>query len=156
MILDLVFRNLNKFKQPYNKDLYQKLIQEESKEFNEAKTDKEKVKEAVDLVWMSLGFLWSVFKGDRNKVLRLFKEVFISNQSKVCKTEEEAKQTIANYVNNTSKDYSEEDFYYRSYTDDEGEYFIVYTRDGKYKKGINYSKANLDWLDEEFNKDNES
>lgn len=140
MIHSLIVRTLNKFKQRPNKELYTKCITEEYNEFIEAKTEEEKIKEAVDLLWVTVGYLWSVFRGNENKVLKAYKSVYESNMSKVCYSEEEAKNTIKKYKNKGVDTYS------IRYNDDDGDYWVIYDYNKKYKKGINYVPADMSWV----------
>lgn len=140
MIHNLVFDTLKKFKQRPDEDLYYDQMKEETEEFFKAETKEERIKEAVDILWVTVGYLWSVFRGNENKVLKAYKSVYQSNISKVCYTEEEADQTMEKYkekgINTVAV----------RYDDDDGEYWIVYDKKNKYKKGINYKEADLSWI----------
>lgn len=138
MIHEFVKLTFQKFKQQSDPQLYKKLIKEEVDEFFEAETLAEQVNEAVDILWVTIGWLISTI--GYNDTLRAYKTVFLSNMSKVCKTEFAAQQTVEKYklkgVN----------CIYKKYKDDDGEYWIVYDMKGKYKKGINFQKSKWDWL----------
>jgi hypothetical protein len=146
MINDLVIKAMLKFKQPANKEkenLYRDLITEEYKELQEATTVKEKVKETIDLIWMCIGYLYCIFKGNTLGILKAYKSVSISNMSKVCLTEKDALKTQEYYLN---RENSKETKIVK-YEDDDGDYWVVYDMKDKYVKGINYKPTNLDWMD---------
>lgn len=140
MIHSLVIKTLAKFKQQHNEQLYHDLITEEYKEFMEANTDEEKVAEAVDILWVVIGYLWSKLKTDTS-IVRAYQTTYIANMSKVCRSEQEAIDTVKYYK--TNKGY---DCHYKQYTDSSGPYWIVYDENGKYKKSINFQKPDFSWL----------
>lgn len=138
-VLNIV-SSLKKFKQkhgPKGEELYSKLINEEVKEFNEANTKAEKLKEAIDLIWVAVGYIWSTLNGKEDKINKAFDEVYSSNLSKICFTYEEARKTKEYYKTEKNKE-----TVIKEYDDGSGKYYIIYTLDGKYKKGINYKPAN--------------
>lgn len=146
MIHDLVYRTLLKFKQKPNKELYYNNVKEETDEFFEAETEHERVKEAVDILWVTIGYLWSVFNGNILKVLQAYKTVYNSNISKICYSEEDAIRTVEMYKNKKNKNVT-----YIKYNDDDGDYWVIYDRNGKYKKGINYVPADMTWINSNNN-----
>lgn len=108
-------------------------------EFNELKTAIEEnnmidVADALaDLLYVTNGTacafgLTSIFKDIQN-------EVHSSNMSKVCLTEEEAKQTIEKY--------NKDDVGYTNYAPRFGYYVVYRVSDNKVLKSINYKPANL-------------
>ena len=113
-------------------------IQEELDELKEAveKNDIVGVFDAIlDITYVGLGNGAMVF-GLKDKIEDGYAEVQASNLSKVCKTEEEAKQT----VEVRSKEQGEMCHYEKV-----GEYYIVYrSRDMKVMKSINYFKPDLE------------
>jgi hypothetical protein len=149
MITKYVVDTFNIFKQDpsKSKDLYKNLITEEYKEFIEAKSDKEKISEAIDLIWMCIGYIISFFKGDINKVFKAFKTMYLANVSKVCYSEEDAIASVEKYkkkgVDVRYKKYVAEDF---DAIPDGTEYWIIYDKNNKYKKGINFEKADYSWV----------
>ena len=138
MIHEFVKLTFQKFKQQGDPELYKKLIKEEVEEFFEAKTLGEQVNEAVDILWVTIGWLISTIGYDNT--LKAYKTVFQSNMSKICWSEKEAIETVDKYKNKGV------DCIYKKFEDDDGVYWIVYDMKGKYKKGINFKKSEWSWL----------
>lgn len=111
------------------------LLAEELKELEAAIKDNDLVEIAdalCDLQYVLSGAILEFGMGEKFKTL--FEEVQRSNMSKACKTEEEAKQTVAHYnAKGTACHYEKE-----------GDLFLVF-RDGDRKtlKSVNYSPADL-------------
>jgi predicted HAD superfamily Cof-like phosphohydrolase len=113
------------------------LLAEELKELEVAILEKDitGIADALcDLQYVLSGAILEFGLGD--KFDDLFKEVQRSNMSKTCATEEEAKATVAHYLN---KDGTE------CYYELVGTRWLVYRKsDNKTIKSINYSPADLD------------
>lgn len=113
------------------------LLAEELKELEVAILNKDIVEVAdalCDLQYVLSGAILEFGLGDKFKAL--FDEVQRSNMSKTCKNEEEAKQTVAHYL---QKDGTE------CYYQQEGKHWLVYRKaDNKTIKSINYSPADLE------------
>jgi len=112
------------------------LISEELDELKEAIRDKDIVEIAdalCDIQYVLSGAILEFGLGQKFK--ELFEEVQRSNMSKACKSEEEAKQTVAFYKNekDTSAYYKETD----------GKWLVFRDGDDKTLKSINYSPADL-------------
>ena len=88
-----------------------------------------------DIAYVSLGN-GTMLHGLKDKIWPAYQEVQASNMSKACKTEEEAKETVAI----RSKAYNEE-CHFEKIT--EGRYIVYRTRDKKVMKSINYFRPNL-------------
>jgi predicted HAD superfamily Cof-like phosphohydrolase len=87
-----------------------------------------------DITYVSLGN-GVMLHGLKDKIWPAYQEVQASNMSKACKTEEEAKETVAV----RSEAYGEECHYEKV-----GDLYIVYrTRDRKVMKSIKYFRPNL-------------
>jgi len=87
-----------------------------------------------DIAYVSLGN-GTMLHGLKDKIWPAYLEVQASNMSKACKTEEEAKETVAV----RSKAYNEECHYEKV-----GDLYVVYrTRDKKVMKSINYFRPDL-------------
>lgn len=113
------------------------LITEECKEFEDAVQNHdfvEMVDALADILYVVYG-AGSSFGVDMDKAFNIVHE---SNMSKVCRSEEEAKQTVEWYKkNNTVYDSPA----YRQ----KGEYWVVYNKStGKVLKSINYKKVKFD------------
>lgn len=112
------------------------LIAEELKELEEAiqQNDLVEVADALcDIQYVLSGAILEFGLGEKFKPL--FEEVQRSNMSKACKTEEEAKATVAHYL---AKDGTE------SYYKEVDGLFLVYRKsDDKTLKSVNYSPADL-------------
>ena len=112
-------------------------IQEELDELKEAVKNQDIIEildALVDITYVGLGNGVMSF-GLKNKILAAYEEVQASNLSKVCKTEEEAIQTVMV----RAKEQGEECYY-----KEVGNNFIVYrTRDNKVMKSINYFRPDL-------------
>lgn len=112
------------------------LLAEELKELEVAVLQKDIVEVAdalCDLQYVLAGAILEFGLGEKFKAL--FEEVQRSNMSKVCSSEEEARQTVDHYQ---SKDGTE------CYYVQEGEKWLVYRKsDNKTIKSIRYSPANL-------------
>ncbi len=113
------------------------LLAEELKELEVGILNKDIVEVAdalCDLQYVLSGAILEFGLGDKFKAL--FDEVQRSNMSKTCKDEEEAKQTVAHYL---QKDGTE------CYYQQEGKHWLVYRKsDNKTIKSINYSPADLE------------
>lgn len=139
MIHEFVKLTFKKFKQEPDAELYKNLIREEVDEFFEAGSLPEQVKEAVDILWVVIG--WLIASIGYNNTLKAYREVYLSNMSKVCLTQKQAEDSIEKYKDKNV------DCIYEKHTDEDGEYYVIYdSKSGKYKKGINYTKANMTWL----------
>jgi predicted HAD superfamily Cof-like phosphohydrolase len=112
-------------------------ITEELEELKEAVKDKNIIEifdALLDITYVGLGNGALVF-GLKDKILEGYAEVQASNLSKVCKTEEEAIQTVMV----RSKEQGEECHYRKS-----GEGYVVFrTSDDKVMKSINYFSPDL-------------
>ncbi len=112
------------------------LIAEELREFEEAIRDKDIVAIAdalCDIQYVLSGAVLEFGLGEKFKAL--FDEVQRSNMSKACKSEDEAKKTVAHYL---QKDGTE--CYYLK----EGDTWLVYRKsDNKTIKSVGYSPADL-------------
>ncbi|SHO62087.1 MULTISPECIES: nucleoside triphosphate pyrophosphohydrolase family protein [Algoriphagus] len=111
------------------------LLSEELKELEEAIENKDLVEIAdalCDLQYVLSGAILEFGLGEKFKTL--FDEVQRSNMSKACKTEEEAKATVAHYEAKGTPSFYEK----------EGDLFLVF-REGDHKtlKSVNYSPADL-------------
>lgn len=117
-------------------------ISEELKELEQAIVDKDIVGIAdalCDLQYVLTGTVLEFGLGDRFRAL--FTEVQRSNMSKACDTEQEAKDTVDFYLDESNV----MAYYYRR-----GDKFLVKrVADDKTLKSINYSPANLKRLIEE-------
>lgn len=113
------------------------LLAEELKELEVAILEKDIVEVAdalCDLQYVLAGAILEFGLGDKFK--QLFEEVQRSNMSKVCHSENEAKDTVAHYL---KKDGTE--CYYAK----ESDKWLVYRKaDNKTIKSINYSPADLE------------
>jgi len=112
-------------------------IQEELDELKEAVKNKDVVEifdAILDITYVGLGNGALVF-GLKDKLIKGYNEVQASNMSKICSTEEEAKET----VKLRSEQQGEACHYEET---DKG--FVVYrTRDNKVMKNINYFRPDL-------------
>ena len=112
------------------------LIAEELKELEASIKEQDIVGVAdalCDIQYVLSGAVLEFGLGDKFK--QLFDEVQRSNMSKACKTEDEARQTVAHYL---KKDGTE------CYYVKEGEVWLVYRRsDNKTIKSVGYSPADL-------------
>ena len=115
------------------------LIAEELKELEVAILEKDIVEVAdalCDIQYVLSGAILEFGLGDKFKAL--FDEVQRSNMSKACKTEDEAKQTVAHYL---AKDGTE------CYYEKKDDKWLVYRKsDNKTIKSINYSPADLEGI----------
>lgn len=127
-------------------DFVTSFIQEELDELKQAIEDKDIVgifDGLLDLTYVGLGNGALVF-GLKDKMLKGYAEVQASNLSKICKTEEEAKQT----VEVRSQKYGP------CHYEKTGDGFVVYrSSDNKVMKSINYFSPNLKqfFTEEELN-----
>jgi len=112
-------------------------IQEELDELREAVENRDIVEildALCDITYVGLGNGVMVF-GLKDQILPAYAEVQASNLSKVCKTEEEAKETVE-----VRSEQQGEPCHYEKV----GENFIVYrSRDKKVMKSINYFRPDL-------------
>lgn len=115
------------------------LLAEELKELEVAILNNDIVEVAdalCDLQYVLSGAILEFGLGEKFKAL--FDEVQRSNMSKTCKDENEAKQTVAHYL---QKDGTE------CYYQQEGSHWLVYRKsDNKTIKSINYSPADLEGI----------
>lgn len=112
------------------------LIAEELKELEVAILENDIVEVAdalCDIQYVLSGAILEFGLGDKFKAL--FEEVQRSNMSKACDTEEEAKATVAHYL---QKDGTE--CYYK---EAEGKWLVYRRSDNKTIKSVNYSPADL-------------
>ncbi len=111
------------------------LLAEELKELQEAIDDKDLVEIAdalCDLQYVLSGAILEFGLGEKFK--DLFDEVQRSNMSKACKTEDEAKATMAHYQAKGTNCFYEK----------EGDLYLVFREgDRKTLKSVNYSPADL-------------
>lgn len=111
------------------------LLAEELKELEEAIENKDLVEIAdalCDLQYVLSGAVLEFGLGEKFK--ELFDEVQRSNMSKACKSEEEAKATVAHYEGKGTTCFYEK----------EGDLFLVFREeDHKTLKSVNYSPADL-------------
>lgn len=118
------------------------LIREEVRELEDAIKNKnftEVVDAISDIEYVILGLAAS-FGFDADKA---FDIVHLSNMSKLCKTEEEAQQTVKWYEEHKELGY-DSPAYRKSY---DNKYFVVYNKStGKILKSINYTPANFNDL----------
>jgi predicted HAD superfamily Cof-like phosphohydrolase len=122
---------------PDDADFVINFIQEELDELKHAVENKNIVEifdALLDITYVGLGNGALVF-GLKDKMLEGYAEVQASNLSKICKTEEEAIQTVMV----RSKEQGEE-CYYREMN---GGYVVYRTRDNKVLKALGYHKPNL-------------
>lgn len=118
------------------------LIREEMKELEEAVANKDMVETIdalADILYVVYGMGCS-FGVDMDKAVDL---VHKSNMSKVCATEKEAIETVANYKETFVKgEHPYENVAYR--VSDDGKYYVVYNvSNGKILKSINYHMVDL-------------
>lgn len=139
MTLGMVKRWMYEFEVPLNRnkvtvDLYSKLINEELKEledeFAETATPNE-LKECLDLLWVTLGKIYALGYST-NELEDGLQQLYRSNMSKLCSTEEEAID-YANKFPNTS--------YKRTRN---GHYMVFNTETNKILKGPNYESPKFD------------
>ncbi len=112
------------------------LITEELQELRDAIKDKDIVEVAdalCDIQYVLSGAILEFGLGGKFK--DLFDEVQRSNMSKVCHSEDEAKETVAFYA---KKDGTE--CYYK---EQDGKWLVYRTSDNKTIKSVNYSPADL-------------
>jgi NTP pyrophosphatase (non-canonical NTP hydrolase) len=130
-------------KNPSLVELRLSLIREEVKELEVAVKNHDLVETLdalADIIYVVQGMA-SSFGLDLDKA---FDIVHRSNMSKVCETEDEAKETVEYYKKNMDTlGYDSPD--YRSSAN--GKYYVVYNKStGKVLKSINYTPAKFDWL----------
>ncbi len=116
-------------------DLRVSLLSEELKELEEAIANNDLVEVAdalCDLQYVLSGAILEFGLGEKFKIL--FDEVQRSNMSKACKTEDEAKATVAHYNAKGTECFYEK----------EGDLFLVFREgDRKTLKSVAYSPADL-------------
>ncbi len=129
-------------------DFVVNFIKEETEELEQAIENKDIVgvlDGICDLLYVAVGNATMVF-GLKDKLEQAYAEVQASNLSKVCETEELAKQTVIV----RSEEQGEPCHY-----EEVGDYFVVYrTRDNKVMKSLNYFPPDLAqfFTEEELNK----
>ncbi len=112
------------------------LIQEELNEFKKAIDDRDIVEIADALCDIQYVLSGAVLEfGLGNKFRELFDEVQRSNMSKTCKTEDEARATVAYYKKERGVD-----CYYKK---SDGHYLVYRKSDNKTLKSVNYSPPDL-------------
>ena len=118
-------------------DFVYEFIMEEAKELREAYENNDIVgvlDALLDITYVSLGNGALTF-GLKDKILPGYAEVHASNMSKVCKSIEEAEETIRVRAEQQGEP---------CHWEVQGPYYIVYrTRDRKVMKSINYFPPNL-------------
>lgn len=116
------------------------LVNEEVEELNEAvknKDFKETIDALTDILYVVYGF-YTALGVDADKAFQLVHE---SNMSKLCVSEEEAKETVESYKNDTRYDSPD----YR--LSDDGKHFVVFNKStSKILKSINYNPVSFDSL----------
>ena len=120
-----------------DEDFVINFIQEELDELKEAVKERNIVEifdALLDITYVGLGNGALVF-GLKDKMEDGYAEVQASNMSKICKTEEEAIQTVMV----RSKEQGEE----CHYKENNGGFVVYRTRDNKIMKSINYFRPNL-------------
>lgn len=132
---------MEQFEVPTNRDketvkLYSKLIIEELKELEaefDTKPSHDELKEAVDLLWVTLGKI-AALGYTESQIQHALIEVFESNMSKLCDNEEEA----IDFVNATEN---------ASYKKNSAGKFIIFnTNTNKVLKGPKYNYAKLNTI----------
>lgn len=128
----------------YDKELYQKLIEEEFYEFMEAETVGQKIKEVCDLIWVCIGYLLSVYKGSDVKAGQAFNMLSLSNRSKVCHSLKEAEETKDYYEKEKGRKYHIVEC---GINDSSPTMWKVVDDKDKYVKGIKYKPVDLKELE---------
>lgn len=114
------------------------LINEEVKELNEAVDNKDFV-ETIDALADILYVVYGAGASFGIDLDKAFNIVHDSNMSKLCKTEEEAKETVEWYVKNDPR--YDSPAYRKGLT---GDYWVVYNKSsGKILKSVNYTAADF-------------
>jgi predicted HAD superfamily Cof-like phosphohydrolase len=116
------------------------LVNEEVEELNEAvknKDFKETIDALTDILYVVYGF-YTALGVDADKAFQLVHE---SNMSKLCVSEEEAKETVEYYKNDPRYDSPD----YR--LSDDGKHYVVFNKStSKILKSINYNPVSFDSL----------
>lgn len=116
------------------------LINEENGEFNDAVRD-ENFPETIDALGDMLYVIYGAFSSYGVNADEAFDLIHISNMSKLCKTEQEAIETVEFYI----KDGRYDSPNYKLSSD--GKYYIVYNKSTKkVLKSINYHPVKFDSL----------
>lgn len=119
------------------------LIREEVKELEQAVKNKDYV-EAIDGLTDILYVVYGMYTAMGINADEAYDIVHSSNMSKLCKTEDEAKQTVKWYEENKEKLGYDSPNYRLS---DDGKYYVVYNESTmKILKSINYTPANFSEL----------
>merc|ERR1719408_258407 len=129
---------------PKTVDLRLKLIEEEVKELSEAMQAKDMV-ETVDALGDILYVVYGAGGAFGVNLDKAFDLIHKSNMTKLCKTEEEAKQTVEWYQQNYTPGgkYPYDTPEYRLSPD--GKYFVPFNASsGKILKSVNYSPVKFD------------
>ena len=119
------------------------LIQEEVKELEQAINEKD-FTEVIDALSDILYVVYGAGASFGINLNKMFDIVHESNMSKLCKTEEEAKETVQNYerLRNEGKSPYDSPDYRRA---DDGVNWVVFNKStGKILKSINYTPAKFD------------
>ena len=126
-------------KDPKLVDYRMSLIQEEFTELQDAVKAHdfvETIDALTDIMYVTLG-MFTALGVDADKAYDI---VHSSNMSKLCKTEEEAIETVENYKKNDDR--YDSPAYRKS---DDGNYYVVYNEStGKILKSIRYTPANFE------------
>lgn len=129
-------------KEPGLVKLRMDLIREEMKELEEAVAKHDYIETAdalADILYVVYGMGNSIGLNMDD----IFGKVHLSNMSKLCKSEEEAKDTVAWYEQNKQLGYDSPA--YR--LSDDGEYWVVFNKSsGKILKSIKYTIVDLKYL----------
>merc|ERR1712188_295138 len=131
-------------KDPKTVDLRLKLIKEEVKELADAMKEKDMV-ETIDALGDILYVVYGAGGAFGIDLDQAFDLIHKSNMTKLCKTEEEAKETVQWYKDNYTPDgkYPYDTPEYRLSPD--GKYFVPFNAStGKILKSVNYSPVKFD------------
>lgn len=132
-------------KEPTLVKFRQSMIDEENGEFKDA-CDKKDLVEVADALADMLYFIYGTGHALGLDLDTLFAEVHNSNLSKLCKTEEEARETVEWYIKNEPR--YETPKYRKS---DSSEYWVVYDeKTSKILKSINFRLPNLKPLMDDY------
>ena len=123
------------------KNLVKSIIQEEVDELFSAmdNNDKGEMKDAiVDIFWVALNAA-ALYGISENELQDFVNKVSESNWSKFCDKEEDAIDTVVAYASGTHFDKPDKiiDTYYKKI----GDKYVIFRKDGKIMKSINYFKV---------------
>merc|ERR1719506_1578997 len=132
-------------KDPKTVDLRLKLIKEEVKELADAMKEKDMV-ETVDALGDILYVVYGAGGAFGLDLDRAFDLIHKSNMTKLCKTEEEAKETVEWYKKNKTGPEGKYPYDTPAYRlSPDGKYYVPYNEStGKILKSINYSPVKFD------------